>query len=70
MVGMPEIDILGVSMDSKNASTCVLEFDVFFMLLCWKIIYILEKLLGNRLILSKNDGKTFTESCNNLSWGQ
>ena len=28
-------------------------------------IYILEKLLGNILILSKNAGKTFTESCNN-----
>ena len=29
-------------------------------------IYILEKLLGNILILSKNAGKTFIESCNNL----
>ena len=28
-------------------------------------IYILEKLLGSILILSKNAGKTFTESCNN-----
>ena len=26
-----------------NASTCVLEFDVFCMLLCWKIIYIFQK---------------------------
>ena len=38
---------------------------MFFMLLCWKIIYILEKLLGNILLLRKNAVKTFTESCNN-----
>ena len=42
---------------------------MFAMLLCWKMIYIyiyiLEKLLENILILSKNAGKTLTESCNN-----
>ena len=27
--------------------------------------YILEKLLGNILLLRRNAGKTFTESCNN-----
>ena len=32
-------------------------------------VYILEKLLGNILILSKNAGKTFIESCNNLVFG-
>ena len=29
------------------------------------MIYILEKLLGNILVLRKNAGKTFTESYNN-----
>ena len=31
--------------------------------------YILEKLLGNILILSRNAGKTFTDSCNNPAKG-
>ena len=31
-------------------------------------IYILEKLLGNILLLRKNAGKTFTESCSNPGW--
>ena len=38
MVGMTEIDILDVGM--KNGNTYVLEFDVFSMLLGWKIIHI------------------------------
>ena len=42
----------------------MLEFGVFSMLLCWKT-YVLEKLLGNILLLRENAGKTFTESCNN-----
>ena len=61
---MPKIDILDVDMVGKILF--VLEFNVFSMLLCWKIIYVyFKKLLANILFLRKNAGKTFTESCNN-----
>ena len=48
--------------------------DKMLVLVCWNLmrflyfcagkkIYILEKLLGNILLLKKNAGKTFTENC-------
>ena len=56
MVALPEIDILDVGMGGKMLSM----FSMFSMLLCWKmIIYFLEKLLGNTLLLRKNAGRTF-----------
>ena len=50
----------------QSVSTFVLEFDMFSMLPCWKMISIyFRKIAGKLLILSKNAGKAFAESCNN-----
>ena len=65
MVGMPEIYILGVGKDSKMLALVCRNLMCFHASVLENDIYILEKLLGNILILSKNVGKTFTESCNN-----
>ena len=49
-----------------NASTCVLEFDVFCMLLCWKIIYIFQKNCWEiYYFYGKMLAKIFIENCNN-----
>ena len=70
MVGMPEIYVLGVGMGSKMlALVCCIIWCVFCAFVLendiYIYIYILEKLLRNILILSKNAEKTFAEICNN-----
>ena len=60
MVALPKIDILDVGMGGKMLS-------MFSMVLCWKMItYILEKLLGNTLLLRKNAGRTFVTTLDAL----
>ena len=57
MVGMPEIYILGVGMGSKMLAF-VCWNSMYFQCFCaGNDTYILEKLLGNILILSRNAGK-------------
>ena len=69
MVGMPKVYILGVDMGSKMIALLCWNWYVFYASVLkndiYIYIYILETLLENKLILSKNAGKTFTESCNN-----
>ena len=69
MVGMPKVYILGVGMGSKMIALLCWNWFVFYASVLkndiYIYIYILETLLENKLILSKNAGKTFTESCNN-----
>ena len=65
MVGMPKVYILSVGMGIKIIALLCWNWYVFYASVLESNIYILEKLLENKLILSKNAGKTFTESCNN-----
>ena len=65
MVGMPEFYILGVGKGSKMLALVCRNLICFHASVLKNDIYILEKLLGNILVLSKNAGKTFTESCDN-----
>ena len=51
MVGLPEIDILDVGMGDKMLALVCWNLMCFLCFCAGKYIYILEKLLGNILLL-------------------